>query len=218
MIFGEYIPLEHWLPFVKWFTPVQGSFTPGNGAVPFELTGEDERPREPQSEPQDGSPGASHRQRVKTSVLICFEDTFAPLARETAENDTDFLVNITNDGWFGESAEPWQHAAAAMFRAVENGLPLVRCTNTGLTCWYDAVGRRRELFMDPNGSVYGAGFMTVKIPLLAPGERRPPTYYHQHGDWFGWGCVAVTAALAAMRFVHRNDRFRSSGSMSFYPK
>ena len=71
-------------------------------------------------------------------MLICFEDIFPHLAREYAEDDTDFLVNLTNNGWFGEGAAQWQHAAGALFRAVENGLPLIRCSNNGLTCWVDS--------------------------------------------------------------------------------
>ena len=175
VIFGEYIPLEHWLPIFKFFTPAQGSFTPGDRAVQFQLGD----------------------LRAQASVLICFEDVFPQLARASAGPDTDFLVNITNDGWFGESAAQWQHCASAIFRTVENGLPLVRCANTGLTCWIDATGRLREIFRDENGSVYGAGFMTVKIPLLLPGEKRPPTFYNQHGDWFGWSCVALAAFMIA---------------------
>ena len=65
---------------------------------------------------------------MKTATLICFEDMFPFLARESADDDTDFLVNLTNNGWFGESAAQWQHAAGALFRAVENGLPLIRCS------------------------------------------------------------------------------------------
>ena len=116
VIFGEYVPLADWLPFLKYLTPIQGGFTPGRRPVSFPLPG----------------------LRAKTSVLICFEDIFPHLVREHVDDDTDFLVNLTNNGWFGESAAQWQHAANAVFRAVENGLPLVRCANNGLTCWVDA--------------------------------------------------------------------------------
>jgi len=177
VIFGEYIPLVRWLPFMKWFTPIPGGFTPGERAVTFDLTDLE----------------------VKTSVLICFEDTFPRLARESVEGDTDFLVNLTNNGWFGESAAQWQHAASARFRAVETGLPLLRCSNNGLTCWVDAQGRLRQIFQDKTGSVYGAGFVTAKIPLRPPGERRAPTFYHEHGDWFGWSCVAVATVTLILR-------------------
>jgi apolipoprotein N-acyltransferase len=214
VIFGEYIPLEHTLPFVKWFTPVQGSFTPGNRVVPFDLAGWGEQPvpakrsaktdpREPEAEPQTSPPGVSPREPVKTSVLICFEDTFASLAREAATPDTDFLLNLTNDGWFGEGAAQWQHVATARFRAVENRRPLVRCTNTGLTCWIDSCGRVRDCFRDENGSVYGAGYLTVKIPLLAPGERPAPTFYRRHGDWFGWLCAGLALLRVAVTLARR---------------
>ncbi len=103
VIFGEYIPFRHWLPFLKYFTPIQGGFTPGSKPIQFNLQGLD----------------------VQTSVLICFEDVFPQLARSDVTPQTDFLVNITNDGWFGEANAQWQHAATSVFRAVENNLPLV---------------------------------------------------------------------------------------------
>jgi apolipoprotein N-acyltransferase len=171
VIFGEYVPFEHSLPFIKWLTPITGSFTPGDKAVPFQMG------------------------PVKTSVLICFEDNFPHLVREYAGDDTDFLINLTNNGWFGESAAQWQHAANAIFRAIENGLPLVRCTNNGLTCWVDAQGRIREIFRDSRGTIYGAGFLPAKIPLLDPGEKRSATFYNRHGDWFGWTCVAWSLVI-----------------------
>jgi apolipoprotein N-acyltransferase len=180
VIFGEYIPLVRWLPFFKWFTPIDGGFTSGDRAIPFELTD----------------------LNVKASVLICFEDIFPHLAREYAEEDTDFLVNITNNGWFGEGAAQWQHGTSALIRAVENGLPLVRCANNGLTCWVDGHGRLRQLFQ-PNGrgSEYGAGVMTAEIPLLGSGEKRVPTFYNRHGDWFGWGCVGMAVIMVARRIA-----------------
>jgi apolipoprotein N-acyltransferase len=132
---------------------------------------------------------------VKTATLICFEDVFPHLVREYANSDTDFLVNLTNDGWFGEGAEQWQHAGSAAFRAVENGLPLLRCCNNGLTCWIDSRGRLQQVFRDKSGSIYGPGVMTAQIPLLPPGETRPRTFYNQHGDWFGWLCAAVAGPV-----------------------
>ena len=167
VIFGEYIPLVRWLPFLKWFTPIDGGFTAGEAAAQFELPD----------------------LKIKIAPLICYEDTFPQFGRAGAAGDTDLLVNLTNDGWFGEGAAQWQQAAGAAFRAVENGLPLLRCANTGLTCWMDANGAIREMFTDQSGGIYGAGFMTVKIPLT---EKREPTFYQQHGDWFGWSCVMLT--------------------------
>ena len=173
VIFGEYIPLVRWLPFIKWFTPITGSYTAGDHPVQFELTTQNAAP-----------------QKIQTSVLICFEDVFPHLARKSVEPDTDFLVNITNDGWFGEGAAQWQQAAAATFRTVENGVPLIRCANTGATCWIDANGRWVQTFTDKTGSIYGVGFMIATIPLP---DKHPQTFYNLHGDWFGWACAALAA-------------------------
>ncbi len=182
VIFGEYIPLLDWLPFLKYVTPIDGGFTAGDQMVPFELKD----------------------LKVKISVLICFEDVFPHLAREYVSDDTDFLVNLTNNGWFGEGAAQWQHAAAAIFRAVENGVPLVRCSNNGLTCWVDAHGRLRQVFEDGKQGIYGPGFMIARIPVLAPGKKRAPTYYRLHGDVFGWGCVGfVLLQLIRVRAENR---------------
>lgn len=175
VIFGEYIPLVRWLPFLKWFTPIDGGFTPGTGPVQFNI----------------GNPP------VRASVLICFEDMFPHEAREHVGPDTDFLLNLTNDGWFGESAQQWQQADAALFRAVENGVPLVRCTNNGITCWIDAQGRIRQIGNPQN--VYGTGHMTVTLPLPAVGTRQQ-TFYNRHGDWFGWSCAVATGFIVALEF------------------
>ena len=108
-----------------------------------------------------------------TSALICFEDIFPQLARDGGREAPDFLVNLTNDGWFGQSAEQWQHAASALFRSVENGLPLIRCANNGLTCWIDSRGRLHGVLRDSSGNVYGPAFATFEIPLLAAGRQIP---------------------------------------------
>jgi apolipoprotein N-acyltransferase len=187
VIFGEYVPLAHVLPFLKYLTPIGGGFTPGERVVPFELTD----------------------LKANVSVLICFEDVFPHLAREYVFDDTDFLVNLTNNGWFGEGAAQWQHAAAALFRAVENGVPLVRCSNNGLTCWIDSHGRLRQVFHDANHRIYGPGYMIAHVPVLAPGEKRAPTFYRQYGDRFGWGCVAF-ALLQLFRVWAANRRIPRS--------
>ena len=176
VIFGEYIPLERVLPFTKYLTPIEGSFSPGRGPVRFETT----------------------NPRAVTSTLICFEDVFPHLVGAYVEADTDFLLNLTNDAWFGESAAQWQHAANAAFRAVENGLPLVRCTNNGLTCWIDDRGRMHEAGFGEGRGVYAAGFKLVHVPLLPRGQERRPTFYRQHGDWFGWACVVISLGWLPM--------------------
>ena len=181
VIFGEYVPLAKVVPWLRTFSGVTGDFTAGTQAVAFAL----------------GALGA------KTSALICFEDIFPHGARAHVEADTDFLVNITNDGWFGESAQQWQHAANAAFRAVENGRPLVRCANNGLTCWIDAHGRMLEVHFAGDENIYRAGVKIAEVPLLD--AERGTTIYWRHGDWFGWSCVGVAGMFLGLSLVRRRE-------------
>jgi apolipoprotein N-acyltransferase len=199
VIFGEYVPLARWLPFVKYLTPITGGWTPGDKAMQLQMQVEGREPRV-EGKPNNNSLAVSLEKTIKTSPLICFEDVFPGLARDAANGDTDFLVNLTNDGWFRQSAEQWQHMANAVFRAVENGLPLVRCANNGVTCWIDASGRVQEILRDKTGGVYGIGAMTVEIPV---NEQRVPTCYHRHGDWFGWSCAGIAALLLEFKINKR---------------
>jgi len=171
VIFGEYVPLAGWL---GWLTPITGSYKAGTNAVQFNL----------------------ESLNATASPLICYEDMFPQTARKAAAAGPDFLINLTNDGWFGQSAEQWQHEISAIFRAVENGIPLVRCCNNGITCWVDGDGHEREIFRDATGSVYGQGFMIFELPL----PKHVPTFYTRHGDWFGWSCVGIAVLFTVYRF------------------
>jgi apolipoprotein N-acyltransferase len=190
VMFGEYVPLRRWLPFLKYLTPIEGGFTPGTDVVPFNF----------------------QSLNARAQVLICFEDTFPQVAREQLRPDIDFLVNLTNDGWFGEDGAQWQQAATGLFRAVENHLPLVRCANNGLTCWVDARGVLRDVFVDAKGSVYGKGFLTVELPLPAAGDTHALTFYTRHGDWFGWSCVAIGLTFLVVRLKKPSKPFQFSST------
>lgn len=196
VIFGEYIPLADWLPFLKWFTPIEGGFAAGKEPVAFQIGSLKDR----RAEDGQGRTNLPALQ-LRAGMLICFEDVLASTARESAA-DADFLLNLTNDGWFGEGAQQFQHAAHSVFRAVENRRPVVRCTNNGLTCWVDETGFMHDLGVGDAADVYGTGFRVVKLALPASGAR-PPTFYQQHGDWFGWGCVFFTLGLLALPYLRR---------------
>jgi len=179
VMFGEYVPLVRWLPWLRYLTPIGTSFAAGREPVPFFLP---------------FGPGRTNAAEV--APIICFEDTFPHGVREHVRWNTDFILELTNDAWFGESSAQWQHAANGAFRAIENGRPLVRCANNGLTVWFDPVGVPRELFGARSGEatelarrVYGPGFQMITLPV---GSWRRETYYHRRGDVFGWTCVAWT--------------------------
>lgn len=189
VIFGETIPLERWLPFMKWLTPIGSGFAAGTEAGAF--------------------PISAGEARFIASPLICFEDVFSSLARDSAGDDTDFLVNFTNDGWFGEHSQQWQHAANALFRTVETRRPLVRCTNNGLTCWIDEFGRLRQILRDGRGGIHGPGVLLAEVDLPPKSSPARSTLFQRQGDWFGWSCAgsaSIWCAGGALRNRRRGFR------------
>ncbi len=115
--FSEKIPYNRVVPVLRRLDFGGGDFTPGQEYTVFSI--KDKR----------------------FATLICFESIFGDLTRNFVDGKIDFLVNITNDGWFGNTPGPYQHAEMAVVRAVENRIPLVRCANTGISMIVDQYGR-----------------------------------------------------------------------------
>jgi apolipoprotein N-acyltransferase len=120
LAFGEYIPLQRYLPFLRNISPTIGNLTPGSGA--------------PVTLPNG----------VRLGPLICYEDILPELGRQAVRQGAALLVNLTNNAWFGETHAPYLHRMLAAFRAVENRVYLVRATNTGLTSIIDPLGREHN--------------------------------------------------------------------------
>ena len=188
VMFGEYIPFEKALPFMKYLSPIGGSFSAGTEPVQFTLQ------------------AGEHT----LAPLICFEDSFPHGGREHVSAETDLLVNLTNDGWFGAGPEQWQHAANAVFRAVENGVPLIRCANNGLTCWIDSLGRVRQFYGQETGDIYGAGFVSFEVPL---GQALGQMVYNRHGDVFGWACLGWVLGVAGVRRFRAKRGLHTGGGI-----
>nr|WP_272008545.1 apolipoprotein N-acyltransferase [Roseovarius sp. ZX-A-9] len=125
--------------------------------------------------------------------LICYEGVF-PRNIAGAPERPDFLLLITNDAWFGELSGPYQHLAQARLRSVEQGLPMIRVANTGVSALIDARGQ--IIGEIPLGQ---AGWLDVALPRAAP-----PTPYARLGDWPVLALMLLIAALAAQR--HRFAR------------
>ena len=117
--------------------------------------------------------------------LICFESIFGPSARAAVAEGASVLVNITNDGWFGHTAGPVQHAALSRLRAAECGVPVIRCANNGVSLVTDARGRVRERL--------GLGVRDLILIDVAPGPG--DTFYVRHGS------KALGVALAAWALI-----------------
>lgn len=138
--FGEFIPFEEQLPFLRNYGRLSesGCFAKGSKYTIFNLGNK------------------------KFGVLVCFEDIFPGQVRRFVKEGAGFMVNITNDAWFKKTAAPYQHAQASVFRAIENRVPFVRAANTGLSCFIDPKGRIIRTVSDGNGrEIEIAGFLTI---------------------------------------------------------
>jgi apolipoprotein N-acyltransferase len=112
---------------------------------------------------------------VKVGALICWENLFAPLARESVASGAQVLVQLTNDIWFGKTAEPFQHNLASVLRAVENRVPVVIASNAGPSQIIDAYGR----VVAAAPSVFAPEIVQADIAVAARG-----TVFRRFGDRF----------------------------------
>ncbi len=159
--FGEYVPFRNWIPIPK-LTAGRTDFSFGPGPQTLDIAG-----------------------LPSFSPLICYEVIFPGAVIDDADQP-DWLLNVTNDGWFGKSAGPYQHLAATRFRSIEEGRPLVRAAYTGVSVMYDAYGR--EL---------------ARLPLSAEGVLVHPlskvynhtTVYYLWRDILFYGIVTFLAVL-----------------------
>ena len=128
LAFGEYLPLGDTFPVLYEWSPNSGHFTPGKSLEPLPV----------EIVKKEGAPPETHQ----VSVLICYEDIIQSFVnRMVAHANPELLVNMTNDAWFGDTSEPWEHLALSQFRAVEHHRYFVRATNSGVSAIIDPVGR-----------------------------------------------------------------------------
>jgi len=182
--FGEYVPLGRYLPFVQKIVPAISDIEPGTDQRTFAVAGR------------------------RFGPLICFEVLFPGLAENLRQQGADFLVVITNLGWFGASNAIPQELEIARIRAIETRLPLVHCANTGISGVFDPWGR----FAMVRGAFDGFGdYRTIDsavtpdrtigvrladaLPVAAPGKR-PIPYGPQAFPWVALGGSLLLAAWA----------------------
>ena len=172
--FGEYVPPM--LSFIDKFVPVGGRFIPGDNVGLMNLT----------------VGGSVYR----IGSLICYEDVFSNLARESARSGADLFFVATNNAWYGEEGGAEQHAAHSVLRAVENRRPVMRAGNGGWSGWIDSYGTVRDLLADAEGTIYFRGGGAYTIEQFEEWSRQQ-SYYTRHGDWF----VALSGGLALMSLL-----------------
>jgi hypothetical protein len=126
--------------------------------------------------------------------MICYEDIFPSFGRRVAKLGPNLLVNITNDAWFGNTSEPWEHMALSVFRAVELRLDLVRAVNTGVSTVITASGRvqAKTRAVDPDeGPARPPPMTLLEDVAILPAA----TLYASLGEWFGGLCLLIVVAL-----------------------
>jgi apolipoprotein N-acyltransferase len=159
--FGEYVPAWALPGLVDKITSEVGNFVPGTSY--------------PVAQAAAGGIG----------VFICYEAIIPQLARQLAAAGAGVLVNISNDGWYGDSAAAYQHLEMARLRAIENHRYLLRATNNGVTTVIDPYGRVREKL---------PRYRQMVLPVHFNFETQR-TFYTAHGDVFAWLCVAIAALM-----------------------
>jgi len=134
---------------------------------------------------------------AKFGVIICWENVFAEQFRTFVKNGADFMLNITNEGWFGDTAAPHQMLAISVFRAVENRCAIARAANTGISCFIDPHGRITGRVQDnQKKDTFVEGYLTGAIPI-----PRHKTFYTQHGEVFVYFCIAIALLTVAVSFA-----------------
>jgi apolipoprotein N-acyltransferase len=184
--FGEYIPLGPVLAWLRNFWAI-GRFSPGDEQTIFSLQSQYQTPPV----------------LARFGVLICYEDIFPGLVRKLRSRGADFLINMTNDAWFGKTKAPYQHAQASVFRAVENRIPVVRATNTGLSCFISPEGRILASVEDQGEEIFVTGHKMHEIILGAAGTKSALSFYARFGDIFA--LLAFAAGFWAWRQKSRRD-------------
>lgn len=154
LAFGEYMPLGERFPWLYDLSPETSRFQAGTKTAPIALD-------------------VDARRKARLGMLICYEDLLPRYARRVAAHNPNVLVNLTNDAWFLQSAEPEHHLNLALMRAVEYRKWLIRSTNTGISVFIDAAGRRVA-----ETRLTDAETLMRDVPLLE-GE----TIYAALGDW-----------------------------------
>lgn len=183
--FGEYIPLRPVFGWIDKFAPIGGDFQRGSDPAPI--------------------PVAAGSRQTAFGVLICYEDIFPHLARESTRAGAEVLAVLTNNGWFGEGGAAYQHATHSVLRAIENRRPVIRCGNGGWSGWIDEFGNIRGVVLDENDSVYFRGAKTLDITRDLRWAGRQ-SYYVQHGDWFLLLCVGLAAGAYYVVLMLRPPR------------
>ncbi|WP_263365196.1 apolipoprotein N-acyltransferase [Edaphobacter bradus] len=162
--FGEYVPFKQIFFFAKNLLNEVGTFEPGTERSIFNVNGHG------------------------YGTFICYESVFGDEVRHFTQQGAEVLINISNDGWYGDTSAPWQHLNMVRMRAIENHRWVLRATNTGVTA-----------AISPTGRVVAAAPRHVRTSIrVSFSFENGLTFYAAHGDLFAYACALVTALALAL--------------------
>ena len=167
--FGEYLPFPRLFAFAGGLTKEVGEFKAGESRAPLEAGSE------------------------RLGIFICYESVFPDEVRQFADNGAQVFVNISNDGWYGDSGAYAQHLNQTRMRAIENDRWILSATDTGVTASIDPYGRTVARLPRKERGVLVAPYALTSVT----------TFYTRHGDWFAYLCAIISAAALLMRFILR---------------
>ena len=164
--FGEYLPYKETIPWSWIGVPKINTTMPGKEFTTFQY------------------------RTFRFGAPICWEIMFPYVSRELVKNGAQFLANITNEAWFGRGVGPQHYVISSVFRAVENRVYVVRCANTGISCFIDPYGRITGRVQKDGKDTLVEGYLTRPVYLS---EER--TFYTKHGDLFAYLCLLVSVVM-----------------------
>ncbi len=187
--FGEYLPLPWLFQYMEGLTAESGAFAHGTGfsSLPLPLRGDRVLP---------------------FGVFICFESVFPEITRALVQEGAQFIVNTTNDAWFGQTAAPYQHLSMAIVRAVETGRPLLRAANTGISAVVEPSGRIVQ-----TTQLFDTKVLSVSI---SPSTELTP--YVRYGNFFVGMCGLVLVGCALIKFKRQRSMASSQPSDAHQPQ
>jgi len=174
--FGEYLPYRETIPWSYLQVPDVNHFLAGKEYVVFKL------------------------RQFDFAVTICWENLFPDMVRQFVQRGAQVIINITNEAWFGKTAAPYQFLSMSVFRAVENSIYVVRCANTGVSCFIDPFGRIVSRITDAQGNdIFVRGILAESVF-----QRKTATFYNRYGNWFAWLCMFITLfSFLLVTFIKR---------------
>jgi apolipoprotein N-acyltransferase len=172
--FGEYLPYKDSFPWPSRYRSASASFSRGSEHTIFQFSS------------------------MRFGTTICWENVFPDFFRQFVKDGAEFMVNITNEAWFGESPAPYHFVSMNVFRSVENRVSIARSAYSGISCFIDPYGRIIGKISKDNKDILVEGFMTEEIPL-----SQQKTFYTQYGNIFTYVNMLFSLFIPVLSFTKK---------------